>query len=1117
MSKSSLGDVDSWSPHLAEQVDETCDRFECAWKASVAASERPRIEDHLGVLAAPERLVLLRELILVDVYYRHLRGEKPQPADYGTRFPDLDPDWLSNAVGNRGASTPKCTLATRPATPPAIPGYEILGLLGRGGMGVIYEARQVGLKRRVALKMIRDQALATAQDLARFGTEAEAVARLQHPNIVHIYDIGEHAGRPFFSLELLTGGSLDRKLAGAPLPAKCAAQLVESLARAVHYAHERGILHRDLKPANVLLTAEGMPKVADFGLAKLTAGGASETQSGTVLGTPSYIAPEQARGQTRDLGPAVDVYSLGAILYETLTGRPPFRAESPLETLRQVQVEEPVAVVRLQPKVPRDLNTICLKCLEKDPRKRYPSAEALADDLGRFLAGEPIRARPAGTWERAVRWARRRPTAAALVAVSVVAFLSLLGGMLWHNAQLGAALYDSRVGEARAIRKTRENGYRPKVFNLLQQANRLKTPNRDPSELRQEAAACLGDFVGLEPTSWGEFPKPPFSAALHPNGTVLALGSGDGTVQLRHIAAGALIARLTGHTAVVTNLAFRADGKELVSVDWTGHIKRWQANDTGRWTCSQTFAFFTGTFTSGVSPPPLARFAASALSPDGRYLAASWINSTIALVEVAGGTTATQFSVPNGEQILILAISPDGKLLAGGYEHEQRFGVLVWDIRTGALQQRLTRELEVIYNLRFSPDSKLLVCTHIEGVALYDTSTFERRPFERGDLPSAVAFSPDSKVLAYQANNDRSIRLWNISMNGYMGTLPCSDAFWVEFSKDGKILVAVTRQQVHTWNLAGTGEKLVLEGHAFAVSSLVFSPDGKLLATSGRDHKIKIWNPVTGLLLKELTEFSTPVEGLSFSPDGRILAAGNYDRGTVRLYDVQSWKALPVMQPCVGGRVLSTAFSADGTYFAVAGSNGLTLWRIEEHPNGPTISFHFVRTLTDEYSSSICFSLDGHWMAWVDGAWSQEIHRVRVWDLGSLQPHALSIARSRGVMKALAFCSNSKQIVFVNDKSAITVWDVSTKQEVSSFGKEQKGNTGLSADGAWYAVGGGQTVAVWDMATKTLLVVLPAQRACSVGWSPNRELLAVGGSDGSLEVWNLSEINARLAKIGLGW
>ena len=275
-----------------------------------------------------------------------------------------------------------------------IPGYEILAKLGQGGMGVVYKARQRGLNRLVALKMIIGGSQARDDHLARFRVEAEAVARLRHPNILQIYDIGEFDDVPFVALELLEGGDLDARLAGTPQPGRPAAELVVTLARAVHAAHQAGILHRDLKPTNILFTDDGVPKITDFGLAKRLDSDSKQTESGQIMGSPSYMAPEQARGDTKVVGPAADVYALGAILYEMLTGRPPFKGETPIETVRQVVDDEPVPPRRLVPKVARDLETISLKCLCKQPHKRYPSAAALADDLERYLEGKPIQARP---------------------------------------------------------------------------------------------------------------------------------------------------------------------------------------------------------------------------------------------------------------------------------------------------------------------------------------------------------------------------------------------------------------------------------------------------------------------------------------------------------------------------------------------------------------------------------------------------------------------------------------------------------------------------------------------------------------------------------------------------
>jgi serine/threonine protein kinase len=306
---------------------------------------------------------------------------------------------------------------------PNVIGYEILGVLGRGGMGVVYQARQLKLKRPVALKMILAGDAASGQERERFRIEAEAVARLQHPHIVQIYEVGEQDGRPFFSLEYVDGGSLAGKLQGSPQPPLAAAKLVESLARAIHAAHQHGVVHRDLKPANVLLTATGVPKITDFGLAKQLDSDTDHTRTGAILGTPSYMAPEQAAGKMRDVGPAADVYALGAILYEMLTGRPPFRGETPIETIHQVRSDEPVPPTRLQPRLPRDVEVICLKCLEKEPRKRYLAALDLAEDLRRFQEGRPITARPVGTGERGWRWCRRNPGVAALSAAVVLTLL----------------------------------------------------------------------------------------------------------------------------------------------------------------------------------------------------------------------------------------------------------------------------------------------------------------------------------------------------------------------------------------------------------------------------------------------------------------------------------------------------------------------------------------------------------------------------------------------------------------------------------------------------------------------------------------------------------------------
>jgi hypothetical protein len=356
------------------------------------------------------------ELIYGEYLLREEQGEGPTLAEYLERFPQYGPrlrqqlelhqalDSSSSVTGTGPTLLAPMGIgsalsADTPVSPqtdsrwPDVKGYEILGQLGRGGMGVVYQARQREAHRIIALKMILAAADAGPQVLARFRVEIEAVARLHHPHIVPIYEVGEHGGRPYFSMEFADDGSLAQKLAGVPFPARRAAELLELLARAIHYAHQRGVIHRDLTPANVLLMADGTPKITDFGLAKILLGELGEpgalapgarTQSGAILGTPSYMPPEQAAGRHKDIGPAGDVYALGAILYEMLTGRPPVRAETPLETLRQVLSQEPVPPSRLQAGLPRDLVTVCLKCLEKEPRKRYTTALTLAEDMHAF-------------------------------------------------------------------------------------------------------------------------------------------------------------------------------------------------------------------------------------------------------------------------------------------------------------------------------------------------------------------------------------------------------------------------------------------------------------------------------------------------------------------------------------------------------------------------------------------------------------------------------------------------------------------------------------------------------------------------------------------------------------
>ncbi len=469
---------------------------------ALSTAERDALARHVeGCAACQEQLARLTAVPDPEMWRRARHPSRGSRAEEGMlRRLKRMPSWLAPTVpmpaARQAGQLPHVGIRSPAAMGcerPTVPGYDILGELGRGGMGVVYQAWQLGLQRTVALKMVLTGIQADPNDLARFRAEAAAIARLQHPNIVQIYDVGEAAGRPYFVLEFVDGGSLAQHLQGRPQPVRPAAQLVEILARAVHAAHANGVIHRDLKPANILLqrsevggqksevrsqkseqhglvsntassdlwplTSDLCPKIADFGLAKCVAGDGETpdlrgpTVTGELLGTPSYMAPEQAVGARQQVGPAADVYALGAILYELLTGRPPFTGETPLATVLQVLHNEPVSVTSLQPNVPRDLQTICLKCLRKEPGKRYASALELAEDVQRFLRDEPIRARPVRPVERLWRWVRRHPLPAGLLAAGLLApvvaliALSLLSARLVRSNALESAAQQAELLE----------------------------------------------------------------------------------------------------------------------------------------------------------------------------------------------------------------------------------------------------------------------------------------------------------------------------------------------------------------------------------------------------------------------------------------------------------------------------------------------------------------------------------------------------------------------------------------------------------------------------------------------------------------------------------------------
>jgi tetratricopeptide (TPR) repeat protein/tRNA A-37 threonylcarbamoyl transferase component Bud32 len=474
MNPSSRFDTASLSVSAELHIDRLCDQFEDAWKAGRPA----RIEEYLDQVGEAVRPFLLPELLAIEIDYRRQAGDTLCFDDYLRRFPELDPDTLSAFLEEESAallavdastfdpaSTPppvgrQAKAGEHAVTPPVgrLGDYELLQEIARGGMGIVYKARQVSLNRLVAVKVILSGELASEKERQRFQVEAEAAAGLDHPNIVPVYEIGESAGRRFFAMKLIEGTSLaravkDGRWADGTMPSQqSVARLAAAVARAVHYAHQRGVLHRDIKPSNILLDQGGQPQVVDFGLAKRVESTASLTGTDALLGTPAYLAPEVAGGSGRNYTTAVDIYGLGAVLYEMLTGHPPFRGPSAMDILRQVTDEEPVPPRKTNPAIARDLEIICLKCLHKEPKSRYGTAEELAEDLERFVRGEAILARPSTAWERGWRWCRRNR--GPVLAASLL-FLALSLGLVGTSLALAWAL--EAEAQARADRDDKDN------------------------------------------------------------------------------------------------------------------------------------------------------------------------------------------------------------------------------------------------------------------------------------------------------------------------------------------------------------------------------------------------------------------------------------------------------------------------------------------------------------------------------------------------------------------------------------------------------------------------------------------------------------------------------------